>query len=85
MIIQFAGGVKERKVSRVTMGFLGCVHTIVSDMRKEKKVNDALSLGQTGFEMPLGPPRYTDRGMSVLFRASIWAGVTKVELLALRC
>lgn len=61
MIIRFAGGVKERKVSRVTMGFLGCVHTIVSDMRKEKKVNDALSLGQTGFEMPGGPPRYTDR------------------------
>ena len=61
MIIRFAGGVKERKVSRVTVGFLGCVYTVVPDMRQEKKVNDAFSLGQIGFEMPVGPPRYTER------------------------
>lgn len=34
-------------------------------MSQEEKVNDAFSFGPIGFEMPVGPPRNTDRNLYV--------------------
>ena len=56
----------------------------VTEMRWEKTVNDAFSLGQTGFEMSIGLPKHTDRKLEAWGCCSehVGAGVTNVKLLA---
>lgn len=59
----------------------------LTEMRWEKMVNDAFSLGQTGFEMSIGLPKHTDRKLEAWGCCSehVGAGVTNVKLPAQGC